>query len=273
MPVPQVESNYFMRELPALSDKTRSTIDTTFTSTVDVLNRGIGRRILCTDSTFTPEMVEDGKIFILDYPILEWGFVGQLMQGILKYLFQRALQRRIFKSGSRPVLILADEFQHFVNMHDMLLQSTARAFGVATVYVTQNVESVVSVLGGGPAAESTAHAIFGNFATKFFHANASVITNEWAAKMIGQTRQFLVNSSTSQQSGDYFSEMMGFGGPVQTSAGVSEQIAYEIQPGFFPTLRKGGPGNNCEIDAIMFQSGQLWRQTGKTWRKVTFKQR
>ena len=148
-------SNYFMRELPGLSDKTRGTIETTFTSMVDVLNRGIGRRILCTDTTFTPEMVEDGKIFILDYPILEFGFVGQLMQGILKYLFQRALQRRIFTSGSRPVLILADEFQHFVNMQDMLFQSTARQFGVATVYATQNVESVVSVLGGGPAAESS----------------------------------------------------------------------------------------------------------------------
>ena len=264
-------SNYFMRSLPSLSDKTRSTIEMTFTSMVDVLNRSIGRRILCSDSTFTPEMVEDGKIFILDFPILEFGFVGQLMQGILKYLFQRALQRRVFTNGSRPVLILADEFQHFVNMHDLLFQSTARAFGVATVYATQNMDSVVSVLGGGPAAESAAHAIFGNLATKFFHANASVTTNKWAAEMIGQRRQFLVNSSTSQQSGDYLSEMMGFGGAVQTSTGVSEQIAYEIQPGHFPTLRTGGPRNNWEIDAVMF--GRVWRQTAKTWRKVTFKQR
>jgi hypothetical protein len=264
-------STYFMRELPALSDKTRSTIETTFTSMVDVLNRGIGRRILCTDSTFTPEMVEDGKIFILDFPILEYGFVGQLIQGILKYQFQRALERRNFTSGSRPVLILADEFQHFVNLHDFLFQSTARQFGVATVYATQNIESVVSMLGGGPAAESIADAIFGNLATKIFHANASVKTNQWAAEIIGRSRQWLVNSSTSQQSNGFYSDLMGFGSPVQTSAGVSEHIDYEIQPGHFPTLRKGGPGNNCEVDAVMF--GRRWRQTGKTWRRVTFKQR
>ena len=96
-------------------------------------------------------------------------------------------------------------------------------------------------------------------------------TNKWAAEMIGQSRQWLVNSSTSQQSNGYYSDMMGFGSPVQTSAGVSEQIAYEIQPGYFPTLRKGGPQNNGEVDAIMF--GRVWRQTRKTWRKATFKQR
>ena len=127
------------------------------------------------------------------------------------------------------------------------------------------------MLGGGPAAESIADAIFGNLATKIFHANASVKTNQWAAEIIGRSRQWLVNSSTSQQSDGFFSDLMGFGGSVQTSAGVSEHIDYEIQPGHFPTFRKGGPRNNCEIDAVMF--GQLWRQTGKTWRKVTFKQR
>ncbi|MFO0942344.1 MAG: hypothetical protein U0930_16520, partial [Pirellulales bacterium] len=58
-------ADYLCVEWPGLSDRTRSVVMSTFTSMVDVLNRGIVRELISTTTDVRPEMIQDGKIFII----------------------------------------------------------------------------------------------------------------------------------------------------------------------------------------------------------------
>ena len=55
--------------------------------------------------------------------------------------------------------------------------------------------------------------------------------------------------------------------------GVNEVIDYELQPGEFARLRKGGPENRLQVEAIVFQGGRVWRHTRSTWLPCLFPQR
>ena len=53
----------------------------------------------------TPELIEDGRIVIMGVPLLEHGFGALLIQGLVRYSFQRRLLRRNIKVSPRPVFI------------------------------------------------------------------------------------------------------------------------------------------------------------------------
>lgn len=76
----EIVTDYFCLEYPALSDKTRSVIVSTFTSTVDVLNRGLLRTLFCGDTNVTPDVTEEGRIILIDLPVKE--FLSLLPEGI-----------------------------------------------------------------------------------------------------------------------------------------------------------------------------------------------
>lgn len=272
----ELVADYFMLEFPALSDKTRSVIVSTFTSMVDVLNRGLLRELFCGETNITPEAVENGKIILVDLPIKEFGEVGLFAQVLLKYAFQRSIERRNVQDSPRPAFLWADEAQHFVTSYDMQFQTTCRSARVATVLLTQNVSNFYAALGGNDKGRSEANSLFANLNTKVLHANGDPVTNEWAASLIGRTRQFFANGSSSQSAEDRASSIFGMdwlGRTGSTSAGFSESYEYEVQPSAFTQLRTGGPANRWNVDAIVFQNGRVFRESGKTWLPVTFQQR
>ena len=118
--------------------------------------RGLLRDLFCTDLTFTPEDTFNGKIIILNLPVKEFNELGQFAQVLFKFIWQRAVERRISADMSReaaqaavrPVFLWADESQFFVNSYDALFQSTARSSRACTVYLTQNLPSYFSAFGG-----------------------------------------------------------------------------------------------------------------------------
>ncbi len=58
-----------------------------------------------------------------------------------------------------------------------------------------------------------------------------------------------------------------------TSRGGSETIDYRIQPSFFAEgLRTGGATNKGLVDAVLFQPGQRFSDTGEHWGICTFRQ-
>jgi hypothetical protein len=269
----EIVVDFFCVEWPALSEKTRSVIQSTFTGMMDPFNRGVPHELLCGETNITPEAIEHGAIVVIDLPVKEFGEVGQFAQVLWKLAFQRSIERRNLATNGRPVLLWADEAQYFMTSNDAQFQTTCRAARVATVYLTQNISNVYAALGGGEQGKAQADSLFANLNTKIFHANGDPVTNEWAASLIGRSRQFMTNSSSSYQSNDFLSELAGFRSVAQSNAGVSEQMDFEVQPRRFTTLRRGGPANGWEVDGIVFQGGRRFRATGKTWMPVTFKQR
>jgi type IV secretory pathway TraG/TraD family ATPase VirD4 len=270
-----IVADFFLLEFPGLSEKTRSIVVSTFTSMIDVLNRGVLAELFCTSTNITPEAAERGAIVLIDLNIKEFRESGLFAQVLWKIAFQRAMERRNLRRSPRPVFLWADEAQCFVTSpNDMQFQTTCRAAGVATVFLSQNVSNFYAALGGGDGGRAEADSIFANLNTKILHANGDPVTNEWAATLIGRSRQFLINASSSNQpvETDWFSGLMGWGGK-QANCGMSEHIDYEVQPRAFTALRRGGKKNRWRVEGIVFQGGRLFRKTGRTWLPVTFDQR
>jgi hypothetical protein len=264
-------ADYCLLEFPALSEKTRSIIVSSFTSMVDVFQRSVLRELFCTSTNITPEATSDGKIILMDLAVKEFGEVGQLAQVLMKYMFMRAIERRSAGDATRPVFLWADESQNFTSDYDFQFQATARSARVCTVYLTQNLPNYYATLGANEAGRASADALLGNLNTKILHANSDPVTNEWAANLIGRSRQYFVNASRSQPI-DVISALLGLDSGGQSSGGVSEVMEYEVPPRRFTALRRGGAVNAGIVDAIVFQGGRRFAPTGKTWLQTTFRQ-
>ena len=259
----ELTRDFWLREFPSLAPETRSVIVSTFTSMADCFLRGLLRDLFCTDLTFTPEDTFNGKIIILNLPVKEFNELGQFAQVLFKFIWQRAVERRISADMSReaaqaavrPVFLWADESQFFVNSYDALFQSTARSSRACTVYLTQNLPSYFSAF-GGQNSRSDAESFLGNLQTKIFHANGDPTTNNWAADSIGKTRQATFYGG--------LSEAMARGaGGLSQNAGGSMVVEYVVQPQEFTMLRTGGPESEFLVDSIIFQGGRRWLATKK----------
>lgn len=264
-------ADYILLEYPALSDKTRSVIVSSFTSCIDVMNRGVLRQLFCGGTNFSLNDSEHGKVIVVALPVKEFGEVGVIANVLMKYCWQLAIERRDVRQNPRPVFLYADEAQFFFFDRDFLFQSTCRSSRVATVYLTQNLSNVLEAM-GGEGNRAKADSLLGNLSCKVFHANADPVTNEWAASIIGRTRQYFMNANHGHQSEDWLDSVMGLNQSRHVNAGMSEQMEYEVQPSAFHRLRTGGVANDRLVDAIVFQNGRTFQQTGRSWLPVTFRQ-
>ncbi len=270
-----VVCDYYLLEWPNLAERTRSVIQATFMGWADMFNRGLLRELFCTDTTLTPEDVERGRIILVDLPVKEFGEVGQFAQVLWKYAFQRSIERRNVAASPRPVFLWADESQHFVTSYDMQFQTTCRAARVATVYLTQNVSNFYAALGGGDKARAEADSLFANLNSKVMHCNGDAVTNEWASRLIGRSRQFLASGNNSYDAEDQWTASLGLdwlGHAGHTSAGYSETFELEVQAREFTRLRTGGPANGWMVDGIVFQNGRVFEASGRTWLETAFRQ-
>lgn len=267
-----ITAHYWLQEYPGLAEKTRSIIVSTFTSMADSFLRGTIRDLFCTTTNITPELSMRGAIIVLDLPVKEFSEVGQFTQALFKYIWQKTMERRDASENPRPVFLWADESQFFVNSYDPLFQSTARSSRTCTVYLTQNLPNYLSAMGSGDRGKAEADALLGNLQTKIFHANGDTATNQYAADLIAQTWQ--MRSSFNAGHGEQ-AQQAGQprpGSSQNMSAGGSEQLAYQVLPGQFTTLRKGGPENALTVDAVIFQGGRTWNATGKNYLMTAFDQ-
>lgn len=257
--------DYFLKDYASLGERTRSSIKIHVTTTLYQLLRGELGLLFCNGQAsndeieITPELTyKEGKIIIIDMPVMEWKETGKLAQGLFKYMFQRAIERRSFKNYPRPVFLWADEAQYFLNRSDQMFLTTARSAGCATVYLTQNIENYYSIM-----AESVTRSMLGNLQTKIFHQNSDISTNEYASKIIGKTWDEVRNRNVSFGAD---SEMGSF------SSSSSDQLLNKIEPDQFNHLRTGGNENDLVVEAILFSGGRTWIDSNDTFEFIQFKQ-
>lgn len=250
--------NYWLREFPVLSDKTRSIIVLSFSMLVRPFITRPLRKLFSTDTNIKPEDTFDGKVIIIDLPIQEYRLAGRVASLAWKYCFQVAVMRRMQPQNAflRPVFLWADEAQNFVSDFDAEYQAVARSAGGCTVYLTQNRESYRRVLGNDDAVDS----LLGNLQSKFFCQNSGD-TNEWAAKLLGEHWIQVSGTNVSR------SEQGASGGVSR-----SEQRRYLVEPARFTTLKRGGDIYNFQVEAICYKGGYLFGD-GSPFRLLTFNQR
>ncbi len=203
------------------------------------------------ETNLTPEDTFRGAIIILDLPIKEFHQTGQFIQVLFTRLWQQAAERRDLKLFPRPLFYFSDEAQNYLTRQSPLFASTARGARVASVLLTQNLDSLQSQIG-----KADSEALLGNCNLKIWCCNDHVSTNEWAAKTIGQLWGLTGNTNVSLGASG-----TGGGG---ASGGASEQLRYQVEPTAFVSLRKGGVENKCQVEAIAFRSGRPFRASNSS---------
>jgi len=130
--------DFFLDEVPRLDNRPRSSIEATLTNLIYPFLTGKLAELFCSSTTITPDAARQGKIIILDLPVLSFGAAGAVGQTLFKYLFGLAVQHAPVDDSTRPVFIFADEAQFFMNSADADLLSTARSSKTCIVYITQD---------------------------------------------------------------------------------------------------------------------------------------
>ena len=254
---------YFTRDIPAMGEKTRTTITESFMGLAEPFMSGILYKHFSGATNVKPEWTYlHQKIIVIDFPIKEFLDSGIIAQSVFKLLFQQALERRKPKIHPVPVFIWCDEAHYFVNPYDQIFLTTARSSRTSTVYLSQNISNYFAVMGGSDSARSKVYSLMGNLATKIFHANSDVETNEYASKLIGESIQYM----------DEFSQSKSFGSfDYGTSESKSGNYHPQVPVNKFTTLKSGGENYENEVEAIVFTTGKKWAD-GTNFIETTFTQ-
>lgn len=206
------------------------------------------------DEDLIPEVAfERGHIIVVDLPVLEWQTLGTVAQSIVKYVYQKAIERRSQGQQKRPFFIFSDEAQYFVNSADQLFLTTARSAGCSTIYLTQNIQNYYLRMG-----EAATLSMLGNLQTKIFHQNTDHATNEYGSQIIGRR----------------WVDVRGRGIDAEGKVSLSgqDQQINKIEPEAFNLLRTGGIENRKIVEAFALKGGRVWRETRDVVAKVVFEQ-
>ena len=209
----KIVADFFLLEWPGLSERTRSVVQSTFTSMIDVIHRGILSEPSAGGPTSRRQRLRtrDSRDRLADQGIRRrWPVCPGVVEGGVP-TFDRTPQSCHQSSTGvlvgRRGTVFHDDLRHAVSDD---VPCFARGNRVLD-------PEYFELLCGAwwRSRQGQADSLFANLNTKIFHANGDPVTNEWAASLIGRSRQFLTNSSTSQQAGDWFSEMTGMGTVAQ----------------------------------------------------------
>lgn len=255
----EITERYWLHEFPNLDEKTRSIIVSMFTSRIDCFLRGVLRNIFSNDEpdTFSPEDTFTGKVIVIDLPKKEFEEIGQIAQVLIKYIWQKAVERRQVNNDTIPVFLWADEAHNFYTEHDSLFQTTARSSRACTVCITQNIPNYLAVFNGNNA-RAKVDSFLGNLQTKIFHANSDITTNEFASTLISKSYKSITSSNNNSNGQGY---------------STNRVLEVQLIPKEFSELQSGGVENDSKVGAIIYQTGRLWENnSGKNYNKYNFKQ-
>lgn len=257
---------FFMEEWAVLNSRTRSTVESTLTSATDALSRGAVRDMVSAPHpNFSPASLYDGAIVIVDFPVLVYRDIGQLIQVVLKYCTQRCHGRRDISRNARPTFIVCDECHLLIVDADQAFQTTARSSHTAVVYATQSLSTYLEAF--GTQSEARVHSLLGNLQTQVFHQQTDIKTIGYVQELVGRSRQLFMNSNATR-GGDWLAPLWGesSGG----SAGFSESFEFELQASELNGLAKGGPPH-WFTEAIVYQGGRRFLND-RTWCRTVIPQ-
>ncbi len=251
--------NFFFHSYRFLNPKTRGIVESSFSGLLFRLLQEPIFSLFCSGETnFTPEDVFQGKIIILDIPVLTYGKAGQDAQRLFKFIFELAMLRRDLDENNRPVVVWQDEGHLTLLEQDSNFLSTCREKRIANVMITQNISNFYQNM-GGPNSEHRVSSLISLLSSKFFHANDHSQTNEMASKLIGDA--YTVDYSYSDTVTGEFSN----------SRSQSYKREAMVPPEAFLDLKSGGIAHNGLAEAYVVFQGKSFHD-GFHHRKVTFKQ-
>lgn len=265
----ELAETYWMREIPRMADRTKSSILASVMGVLHVANTGICRELTSTETNISPEdMLESGVWVLVNMPAAQWGDSGTFVNAGWKYLTQLRVLRRNVAPGDRINVIWADESSQVVQEFDATYAEQGRSHLGCMVYLSQSLHSYYRAL-PGEAGRHQVDALLTNFQHKIVHALGDVDTAQYASGLIGRELQTFIGGSIAPQE-DLWNTVLGntrFGG------NFSQHYEDVLQSNVFMNgLRTGGKANRFLCDSIIVRSGEPFT-SGLNWLWAVFKQR
>ncbi len=250
---------FFMKKYKSLAEKTKAIIDFKFMGFLYRLLQEPVFSMFCEgESTITPADCLNGKIILINLPIKLYDQVGKEAQIMFKYVWQRTMERRDIMQNERPVFLVTDEAQHLLVGNDTLFQTTCRSSRIATVYITQNISNYHAHMGGN-GSEHHVTSFLGTMATKIFHANSDIDTNQYASDLIGE--EWVEDQSQTKT----------LVGDMHIANTKSLKLQKCVRPEQFVSLSTGGKANKFLTGAYIQRQGKAFNNN-KNYQKIVFNQ-
>ncbi|HET6841377.1 MAG TPA: hypothetical protein VFK06_06775 [Candidatus Angelobacter sp.] len=244
-----VATHYAFKRWPNFDERPRSSIEMTWAGMADKFLFHPFARLFCSGrATFVPEVTtHQGKIVIVDFPMLEYGHeTGRLINILVKLIFQQAWLRRDLRESANPVFLWQDEFQYFVTpRRDNSFQQTCRGSRVAVVCLTQNILNLSEELGEAQPGSKT-KAFLANLMLKVLHQQSCPDTNTYAADLIGKQYRYIDSYNTNVKGA--------------ATTGAAQQLVYNVEPLAFSQLTKPDAVSPLAT-AIVYQGGKAFNAT------------
>lgn len=245
---------YVTRTWPSMPDKMRESVrqvalSAAFPFSVPPVSE------LCAGDTLTPHLADAGKCIILDVPVLRFGTPGLLWQSAFRMVTDLTMLDRDPTTASN-VIVLMDEFQ-WLALPDWDLKvatvcSESKYFGVR---LAQTLPVLYAALGTAQQAEHQVAGLLANAPLKVGHYTGCPVTQKYFSELVGQSKQFLLGGSVSNDGYDLVADLAGTRRPA---AGLSfhEQWHPKFRPERMTTFRRGGPDNEWTTDALVAVAGR-----------------
>lgn len=192
--------NFFETEFKTLDSRVLSILKseisrmtTTFISDYDILNTFSPNK---EDLNFTgfKEVIESGKIVVLNMNISVYKNLSKLIAAYLKLDFQSEVLSRLSSNTSKPCVFISDEFHEYVTSTDSDFFSQSREAKCINIVATQSYTSLLNSL----KVESSVKVIVQNLVNKLWFRTDDIFTIEDAQKQIGKEDKEKISKSISE---------------------------------------------------------------------------
>lgn len=197
-------------------------------------------------TTVSPADILNGKMVVVDIPVLLRERTGKVANTIWRTSVQRAILARPIpgrkeQESVRPVFILGDEAQYLVTTGDQLFVSSSREHRGITFFATQTINSLIDVI-GKPATMS----------------------------MLGGLRNVFMNRTTDADTATWFRDSMNQVVNHGLKEGPIAWIVHDFTTEILHALKQGGADG--KVEAIFRKANDEFKVNGLRWCKVTFRQ-
>ena len=146
------------------------------------------------------EMIEKGKIVVLNMNIAEYRNLSKIIAAYLKLDFQTEVMSRLAKhdSNMRSVCFISDEYHEYVTDTDADFFAQSREAKCINIVATQSYTSLLNSINN----QYTVKVIIQNLINKFWFRTDDTFTIEDAQKQLGKEDKFKYSKSFSESSKD-----------------------------------------------------------------------
>jgi hypothetical protein len=246
--------DYFLTEFVNYPPDTKNSVLFTFgAGCADLFLRDPLHSMFFGATDYTPDILLEGAILVVDCPVLEYREVGQVANGLLRICTQRVLERRAGHPSLRPVSILWDEAQKTLLPSDVAFQDTARSALCATVAAAQHIPAIREAVG-----RELAATFLGNLRSKVFFQSNEPETGDYMRSLCGLKE---VKRPTENYGSD------GRKGSSETPVPEDALPAHATH-----NLKTGGKENGHKVTGLLIVGSKRMRH-GEPYQKIAINQK